>query len=124
MAPLQTWCEICFDGKGLQELQRCFKIPSAVFQEYSKRFVATELAWFVGGASNDGLHLELSDTSQVATFANVIVSETRGFHPLFWERGGYNAEMEKVLTCLLFDVVSLSLSVLMSWCKCIIGHST
>ncbi|KAF8700934.1 hypothetical protein AX14_000596 [Amanita brunnescens Koide BX004] len=93
MASLQAWHELRFTHEGLQDVRRHFGIAPATYNQFSKRFGAAELAWFVGGTSEDGQHSQLSG----------------GFHPLFSELHGhtFDKEMQNALMRLLFDVATV-----------------
>ncbi|KAF8336200.1 hypothetical protein F5887DRAFT_1247557 [Amanita rubescens] len=77
MASLNAWRQVHLNRQGM-----------------NNRFAAAELAWFVGGASNDGLHLQVAPD---------------GLHPLFTEVHGnsYDAETRVALLDLLFDVATV-----------------
>lgn len=65
MASLKAWRQVHLNRQGIDDVHRFFGIAPAIYQEFPKRFAAAELAWFVGGASNDGLHLQLRDSPSI-----------------------------------------------------------
>ena len=107
MASLQAWHELRFTREGLQDVRRHFGIAPATYNQFSKRFGAAELAWFVGGASEDGQHSQLRCVLCNHDINLCIIRLSGGFHPLFSEMHGhtFDKEMQNALMRLLFDVV-------------------
>ena len=108
MASLQAWRQVRFNREGVQDVRRHFGIAPTTYQQFSKRFAASELAWFVGGASDDGQHSQLRCVLRNHNINSYVIRLSDGFHPLFTElhKGNFDKEMQHALMRLLFDVVS------------------
>jgi hypothetical protein len=53
------WIELKFNPVGLYNLRRhltVFPKQPGLFERYKQRFIASDLAWFAAGASEDGTH--------------------------------------------------------------------
>jgi hypothetical protein len=58
-SPPPAWGDLKFNPMGLYNLHRCMGIltkESGIVNQYSESFLATEIAWFVAGASDDRIH--------------------------------------------------------------------
>ncbi|SRR6266550_6347006 len=75
--PLKHGIKLISIVKGLSDVHRFFGIAPAIYQEFSKRFAAAELAWFVGGASNNGLHSQLRDSPSILCITHVFLGFLR-----------------------------------------------
>lgn len=63
--PPLTWSELKFNPIGLYSLQRRLGSLSrepGIFNRYQQSFLASDIAWFAAGASEDGQHVVNRDT--------------------------------------------------------------
>ncbi|KAJ7239843.1 hypothetical protein C8J57DRAFT_1527888 [Mycena rebaudengoi] len=67
----QPWNQLKFTPLGLYDLRRCQGIPTqiGVFQQYSARFLASDLGWLAAGSHTDGMHTRPGNTFFPELFA-------------------------------------------------------
>ncbi|TFK59071.1 hypothetical protein BDN72DRAFT_906173 [Pluteus cervinus] len=101
------WTKLKFNPVGLQEIEQLFQINRNTLARHPHRFLASNIAWFCGGACSDGTHLTVPDTfHQLFSQVREGLPSKRDASDSTRERNEVWKEMEKKVKQSVFDHVT------------------
>jgi hypothetical protein len=104
VAPLIPWERLKFNPIGLLNLRRhlhAHPTESDIFKRYENRFIASDVAWFSAGLSNDGHHQTRTDSF------HSLFDELRQNVPKTSEGKQQRRDLQMKVQNLAFDIVSI-----------------